>query len=130
MGLVTVIGVDKDGQITKEHFGDNAQFVFYKITADKAVELKRVANSSGEEEEHAEPRKAQRIKEIISEAQIMVGGAIGPNIRRMRGTFVPVITRYPDIQSTLEALKGSIVKLEEALQQSEKSTIILDPKRA
>ena len=109
--LLVAVSVQKEGDrwvITDDHFGEGEKFLIYRWDLSKnSLELiEERENTAGEERFHGDPQKAQKISGILPDVQVLVGRAMGPNIKRMRKRYLPVISRIADVEETLEKLVG------------------------
>jgi len=96
-----------DGEhFTEEHFGSAGFYRIYSfnLQTGEAQYLKRVDNSTPEEETHGDPKKANAVQHLMTDVPVLMAFAMGPNIVRMRKRFVPVISREPGIEAALRKL--------------------------
>ncbi len=96
------------------HFGDAAFYELYRLDEGGAVYVGRVVNTAEEETTHGDPRKAQRITDLLKAHGVhaLVAPRFGPNIARIRSHFVPVVISAPTLQdalATLPAIRSQIV---------------------
>jgi len=67
--------------------------------------LKRIENSTQEEEKHGAIKKAKSVSELLKNVFVLVAFRYGPNIIRIKKRFVPIISREKNIEKTLNKVK-------------------------
>ncbi len=104
------------------HFGDADYYYIYEIDEDKAEFILEIANNSIEEEKHADPKKAKSIVKILKEEDVQVGVNLqfGPNIKRVKKHFVPVLIDTESIKEGLNKLQKNYHELKKLWEQGEK----------
>ncbi len=108
-GLVLAIATDDEKHFIKRHFGDAECYLIYRYTDESWVFLKKIVNSSEEEQSHADPVKAGSIAKILKKegAQVLVSKVFGPNIKRMIKNFACVLIHEVSIELGLEKMKDN-----------------------
>lgn len=94
-----------DGKVfIKSHFGDANFYDVYEITSGGAEFILRVVNDTGEEERHADPKKAGGIAAILKKngVQIAMTRLFGPNIKRIKSKFVCIMTSHENLNQGLQ----------------------------
>ncbi len=124
--IIAAVGMESESQLTDKHFGDSVFFDIYEITGKSDSQIKRIKNVKAEERMHGDPKKANTIGSILSEAEVLVAFRMGPNILRMKKRFVPVIVNSRDIKK----VRGMLIKnynkiLKEVENPGEKNYITL-----
>jgi len=116
MTLITAFATDDGVNFIDRHFGDARYYDIYKIDADSAEFLKRVQNTSKEEDEdiHADPEKARSIAGILKKenVNVAVSRIFGPNIKRVRRKFVCILMEDILITEALRAVRKNVNKIE------------------
>lgn len=112
------------------HFGDAEFFDIYEINEKSFNFVKRISNSTEEEEEeiHADPKKAKSISKILLEQKIntAVSRIFGPNIKRIRKKFVCLILDDIKIEEAIKRIQENYNEIEaEWLKGEERSHISL-----
>ena len=103
MKIKLACGTDNETEFTNEHFGSSKYFLIYDFdleTKDLRF-LKRIENSSQEEEKHGDSKKAKSVSELLKNVFVFVAFRYGPNIIRIKKRFVPIISREKNIEKTL-----------------------------
>jgi hypothetical protein len=67
--------------------------------------LKRIENSTQEEEKHGDIKKARSVSELLESVFVLVAFRYGPNIIRIKKRFVPIISREKNIEKTLNKIR-------------------------
>jgi len=100
-------GTDNETEFTNEHFGSSKYFLIYEFdleTKDLKF-LKRIENSTQEEEKHGDIKKAKSVSELLKNIFVFAAFRYGPNIIRIKKRFVPIVSREKNIEKTLYKIK-------------------------
>ena len=129
--LRVAVATDDGESFVTRHFGDTAFYDVYDLSPDGAVFVVRVANRTGQEQGHADPKKARGITELLREQGVQVALArfFGPNIRRLQSKFVCVLTGDEEIARGLESARLYLDTIEAAFEKGEQRDF-LDLRRA
>ncbi|MFW5855938.1 MAG: NifB/NifX family molybdenum-iron cluster-binding protein [Bacillota bacterium] len=103
-----------DGQnFIDRHFGDADYYYIYSVSGEKAEFINKINNTSIEEKQHADPRKAKSVLQILKSENVHCGVscAFGPNIKRVKKHIVPIIIKEKNIESGLEKLKSNFDRI-------------------
>jgi len=100
-------GTDNGTEFTNEHFGSSKYFLIYDfdLEAKDLRFIKRIVNSSQEEEKHGDIKKAKSVSELLKNVFVFAAFRYGPNIIRIKKRFVPIISREKNIEKTLYKIK-------------------------
>lgn len=96
-----------DGEkFSNTHFGDAERFDLYKVTEEDSIFIKRLENHTESEEQHADPKKAKGIANLLKSHNVQVGISkqFGPNIKRVSRHFLPVIVSEDEIGTVLRLI--------------------------
>ena len=107
MKIKLACGIDNETEFTNEHFGSSKYFLIYDFdleTKDLRF-LKRIENSTQEEEKHGDIKKAKSVSELLKNVFVLVAFRYGPNIIRIKKRFIPIISREKNIEKTLNKVK-------------------------
>ncbi len=107
MKVKLACGTDNETEFTNGHFGSSKYFLIYDFdleTKDLRF-LKRIENSSQEEEKHGDIKKAKSVSELLKNVFVFAAFRYGPNIIRIKKRFVPIISREKNIEKTLNKVK-------------------------
>lgn len=105
----------KDGsRLTNEHFGSAERYLIYRCSREGCVSIADIANTSPEERQHGDPQKASSVRDMLSKHHVVLAVArhFGPNIKRIKKTFLPIIT---DAEYVAEAVNLLTARWEEVL---------------
>ena len=104
--LRIAVATDDGDIIMRRHFGDAAFFEIFELSASGYDLVGRVTNNVGEEEGHADPKKAKGISGILKKqgVQVALSRVFGPNIKRIKKHFVCVLTGHDVISEGLDVL--------------------------
>ena len=115
MNLKLACATDDGKTYVDEHFGEAKFYDIYTISKEGYEYIKRIENTTDEEDDenemHGDPRKAKGISEILKEEDgisVLVSRQFGLNIKRMKKKFVPVIVRTEKIEDGLNIVKNNI----------------------
>ena len=108
---------DNKKDFSDEHFGSAKYYLIYGYKDNKLNFAKEITNITPEEETHGDPNKADSVGKLMksNNVKILVAKAMGPNIIRMRRTFVPVISRIKSIKETIKKIEQE--KIQEILKE-------------
>ncbi len=129
--LVVAIGADDEKIIKQDdHVGESKYYLIYRYSEGDLIFKEKRENVRYKEDEtriHGDPGKAKAVSSVLKGVDVIVGKIIGPNIVRMKKTFVPVIIREPEIKKSLEIIKENINEIVEEYEKSgeERRGIIL-----
>lgn len=92
------------------HFGDANYYDIYEINETGADFVKRIDNTTEEEEEHADPKKAKGITNLLlkENVQVVVSKIFGPNIKRIKKKFVCVVMNDESIEDSMNRICKNI----------------------
>jgi len=109
MGRVVRIACATDDgvHLTKEHFGSAKFYLIYELdgAAKQISFVEKIENTSPEEQEHGDPKKARSVSSILKDAKVLLCCAMGKNVVRMRKQYCPVISKETYIEKALDLLK-------------------------
>ena len=107
MKIKLACGTDNGIEFTNEHFGSSKYFLIYDFdleTKDLRF-LKRIENSTQEEEKHGDIKKAKSVSALLKNVFVLVAFRYGPNIIRIKKRFVPIISREKNIEKALNKVE-------------------------
>ena len=127
MEIKIAVATDDGVNLISRHFGDADKYLLYLWNTDSGkIDFQEERQGKlPEEKQHADPRKAQAVGQLLKDAQVLINMAFGPNIVRIRKKFIPVVSRITDIKSSLELLKSHQEKILSNLTAPEKEIIYL-----
>jgi len=107
MKIKLACGTDNETEFSNEHFGSSKYFLIYDFDLEiKDLKfLKRIENSTQEEEKHGDIKKAKSVSELLESVSVLVANRYGPNIKRIKKRFIPIISREKNIEKTLNKVK-------------------------
>ena len=91
--IKVAFATDNGKTFMDRHFGDAEFYDIYEIDENNADYLKRINNTTEEEDVHADPKKAKGITGLLKEedVKVVVSKIFGPNIKRIKKKFVCVL---------------------------------------
>ncbi|RLE73390.1 MAG: dinitrogenase iron-molybdenum cofactor biosynthesis protein [Thermoprotei archaeon] len=119
-------GTDDGKTLAKKHCGASRYFKIYEILEKKAVFIETRENTSGSEKIHGDPNKAKKISEILKDVDVLIGYTFGPNLRRIKKKFLPIVSRYREIDENIEIIKRNLNLIREELRREEKRVIMIE----
>ena len=119
MKIKLACGTDNETEFTNGHFGSSKYFLIYDFDLEtKGLRfLKRIENSSQEEEKHGDIKKAKSVSEFLKNVFVLVAFRYGPNIIRIKKRFVPIISREKNIEKTLNKVKLCSNKIKSEIEK-------------
>lgn len=114
--IKVAFATDDGSNFINRHFGDAKFYDIYEIEGNQANYLKRVDNTTEEEEEiHADPKKAKGIAKLLLEenVSVVISKIFGPNIKRIRKKFVCVVMKDNDINEGIQKICDNTEKIYE-----------------
>lgn len=122
---------DDGKNFISRHFGDAEKYLIYEYDEEKGkfIFLEEVENRPFKEAHDGDPKKASFISSILAPkgVNILMNKAMGPNIVRMRKSFVVVISRINFIENALNKIDIDFVKRELAKEKGvEKEIFYID----
>lgn len=110
MKKITVACATDDGeQFIDRHFGDANFYDIYTIDENETLFLKRIDNSTEEEEGHADPKKAKGISSLLMQegVTIAVSRIFGPNIKRISKKFLCILVSSGNISHACNYIQNN-----------------------
>ncbi len=119
--LRVAVATDDGVRLMGRHFGDAETYEIHEISATGSEHVGRIVNNVGEEEGHADPKKAKGIGGLLKKkgVQVTLAQVFGPNIKRIRKHFVCVLTRHEDIKDGLDLLVDGYQEIVAELKKGE-----------
>ena len=111
-----------DGKhFTEKHFGDADKYLIYESKNNKFNLIDTIRNTTDEEKKHADPGKAKSIVSLLLEKNVDVGltKVFGPNIKRVKKHFVPVMVSVDLIEDGLKEVQTAIVEVKHLIDLGE-----------
>ena len=136
MNLRVACATDDGQDLVNRHFGDAEAYLIYDVDDENFEQIKEISNSTeddhdDETEEHADPEKARSIKELLKEegVQVLLSRQFGPNIKRVRKHFVPVVAKKFRLVDAVRMLKDNLDLVRHQWEkEEERKHIVLDGK--
>ena len=127
--FVCAFATDDGEHFSKTHFGDAGFYLLYAIDHDEIEYIERIDNTSIEVEDHAAREKAKSVSSLLKKkkVQVLVSRIFGPNIKRVKNHFVPVIVKNNKIQEALTIVRKNLdeIELEWKKESSQRKHLIL-----
>lgn len=105
------------------HFGDAEHYDIYDVSPDSVRFIKRIDNSTEEEEEevHADPKKAKGIASILRQESVQVAltKVFGPNIKRIKSKFVCILSGSLEMEQGIRKVQQNFPRVLAEWQQGE-----------
>jgi len=121
MDVIVACATDDGEKFTDKHFGDANHYLIYKIDNRCYVCIKKIDNTVEEERFHGDPKKAKSVSSILSKenVKILLSKRFGPNIVRMKKSFVPVLVKTERIEDGLKIMLENLNKILEEWNRGE-----------
>ena len=113
MKMTIACATDDGVYFSSEHFGSARFYLLYSFDTDtnKFDFIKKIDNLTPEERTHGDPIKANAISTLLNGVDVFIAYVMGPNIKKIRKKFIPVISRK-------RVIGNALVKFSESLSQS------------
>lgn len=101
MKLIVACATDDGRTLTSEHFGSARKYAIYELDETTCTHLQSLPNTvSTCEEKHADPQKARSMTALLAnrQVQVVVAKHFGPNIGKIKQSFVPVIVKAASLE--------------------------------
>jgi len=100
------MAIDSQSRLSGRHFGSAEAYLIYRCGDGEPGDPLRVENSTLGDDVAEGAEKAASVKELLSAKGVVVAvaGCFGPNITRIRSSFVPVLADPAPAASVLEEL--------------------------
>lgn len=127
--LMIAFGTD-DREIIKQddHVGMSKYFHVCKYSNGELIfkELRENINYKEDKTKiHGDPGKAKVTSSVLKDIDVLVGKMIGPNIKRLKNKFVPIIIREPEIEKALGIITENINEIFEEKEKIDRRGLIL-----
>jgi len=127
--LVIAIGTD-DGETIKsgDHVGMSKYYLIFECSKGNLDFKEKRENIKYLEDEtkiHGDPEKAKKVTSVLKDIDVLVGERFGPNIVRLRNSFVCAVVREQKIENTLEKIKDNIIEIIDEKNKDDRNGIIL-----
>ena len=115
MNFNVAFATDDGETFVTRHFGDADLYHVYQISELDVKLIKVIENSTEEEEQHADPRKAKGISHLLKkeDVSVVVSKVFGPNIKRIKKHFVCIATKEESIESAITRIIENATQVEE-----------------
>ena len=116
-----------DGEhFVTRHFGDADYYDVYDVTPEGITFVLRIENRMGEEEGHADPKKAKGVVGLLKEHGVQVGltRVFGPNLKRIKSKIVCVLTARDSVASGLEMLRDNFAAASDEWDKGEERNFL------
>jgi len=127
--FVVALGTDGSGNVNiKSHFGDSKEYLVYEFINKNAIYKKTIINPKFIENHllaDGDPKKAQKVSQLLKGVDVVVSGLYGPNIKRIKKKFVSLIIRGKNIEASIEIIKESSNEIIAELSKENKKVLIL-----
>ncbi len=104
--VLLAAGTDDEENFTTDHFGSSHNFLIYSFNL-RTKEItfeKKIVNLTPEERQYGDPVKAKNISTLLDGISIAMAKRMGPNIERIRKTFIPILSNENQIKLSLTIL--------------------------
>ena len=122
MTMIIACATDDGKNFISRHFGDAERYLIYELRDGQFVLTGTIMNTTSEEEQHADPKKAKGVLGILAEKNVNVGltKVFGPNIKRIKKHLVPVLISVDSIEEGLAKVLEAHEKVIEAINIGDK----------
>lgn len=101
MKLIVACATDDEHTLTSAHFGSARKYTIYEMDETACTHLHNLSNIVKTcEGEHIDPQKVKSITTLLAgrQVQVLVAKRFGPNIGRIKRSFVPVIVKADTLE--------------------------------
>ncbi|NQT65731.1 MAG: dinitrogenase iron-molybdenum cofactor biosynthesis protein [FCB group bacterium] len=113
--LKVAFATDDGKTFMGRHFGDAEYYYIYEIDDENANFIKKIDNTTEEEDIHADPKKAKGISNLLLDenVSVVVSKVFGPNIKRIKKKFVCIVVKEKEIEESINKICSNIGKIYE-----------------
>ena len=117
--MIFAFATDDGRNLINRHFGDANFYQIYKITKNSYSKIDSLENTTEEEDQHADPKKAGGIANLLQSKNVTcaVSTVFGPNIKRINKKFVCIIASSKDISTQINTLQQNFSQIQAAWHQ-------------
>jgi len=110
MEFICACASDDGENFVERHFGEARYYFVYKVSDEGFDYIKKISNISVEEKTHADPIKAKSVSSILKRGnvQVVITRRFGPNVKRVKIHFVPVIIKNGIIEDGLKIISKNL----------------------
>lgn len=103
----TAFASDNGKGFIDRHFGDSDYYYIYEISSNKIEFIKKISNTTEEEEIHADPKKAKGVVTMLKDdsVKVVVSKIYGPNIKRINKKFVCILMNDKNISDSIKTIQ-------------------------
>ncbi len=134
--LRVAVGSNDKIHFNTSHFGESRYFIIYDVYENGSIIFKeiRVNNASDMEEEmHGDPRKFKAVISQLTDVDVLLAYAMGPNFKRIIGNSnkVPYIVKGTSRRTkrVVDGLKEALEKFESLYKESQLRKAVNDDKK-
>ena len=101
MKLIVACATDDEHTLSSAHFGSASKYAILEMGDTTCTRLQHLSNRVNTcEEGHTDPQKAKNIIHLLTDrqVQVVVAKCFGPNIGRIKRSFVPVIVKADTLE--------------------------------
>lgn len=116
--MIVACATDDGINFVSRHFGDAKYYYVYKVKYDSIDFIEKINNTTEEEEEHADPKKAKGVVSLLKELDVNVAitKIFGPNIKRITKHLLPIIAKGNSIEHNLRIVQENYNKVNELIK--------------
>ncbi len=105
--FIAAFATDDGESFIDRHFGDSDFYDIYEISESKVQLLKRIDNTTEDEEGHGDSVKAQGVIGMLKKegVSMSVSRVFGPNLKRIKKKFLCVIIEDGSIKDSIKKLQ-------------------------
>ncbi|NOZ92221.1 GNAT family N-acetyltransferase [bacterium 3DAC] len=103
------LGSEDGKEMVNDHLGEAPYFYIYDLTKDGYTFVEKRVNDAPEEKTHGDPRKRQRVQEILKDCDVMLAPQVSTSFVKMKdqGKWQPVVTKdLTDIDAAMKLLQN------------------------
>lgn len=108
--LKVAFKLNRNNELTEEHFGDSDKFAIYEISDDGSVKLIEYRENKAKDieedhsEHHGDPKKLKAVISQLHDVDVLAGFIMGPNLLRIKRNSdkVPFLTRTRDLNLAIK----------------------------
>jgi predicted Fe-Mo cluster-binding NifX family protein len=115
--MIVACATDDGTHFVSRHFGDADYYYIYRVEKDSISFIDTIDNTTEEEEQHADPKKAKGIVSLLKEMHVSVAvtTVFGPNIKRIAKHLLPVLANQDSIEASLKQIQENYDRITQLL---------------
>ncbi len=117
--IIVALGSEDGKVMVNDHLGEAPMFYVYEVTPTDYKLIDKRTNDAPEEKEHGDPRKRQRVTQILEDADVLLAPQVSTSFVKMKewGKWQPVVTKdVVDIDTAMRLIQENFSTIAELVK--------------